>query len=150
MNSPCNCPLSCKVQGLCAYDEKCRYSHIVYQVRCRLCNYIYIGNTQQKFKERMAQHFNDVQQLVLHGKASDSYAKHFARHFPPDKKPKPLEIRSLSEHTVLWQGNLISLMKTFETLNCQLCMKERLFIVSKFNDKTDSLINSCNEVYDAC
>ena len=66
----------------------------------------------------MAQHFNDLQQLVPKGKASDSYAKHFARHFPPNKKPKPLDLRNLSEHTILWQGNPLSLMKTFGTLNC--------------------------------
>ena len=40
----------------------------------------YLGNTQQKLKIRTRQYLGEVCKLVNAGKASDSFAKHFAIH----------------------------------------------------------------------
>ena len=48
-----------------------------------------MGNTQQKLKARMQQHFNEVQKLVKLGKKSDSCAKHFATQFDDTNRPQP-------------------------------------------------------------
>ena len=60
----CNCYNSTKVNGKCAYDGKCRSSMVVYEAKCKCCGKAYIGNTQQKLKTRMTQHFNDTRKVV--------------------------------------------------------------------------------------
>ena len=56
----CNCRTGATPgQGLCPYRGNCRKSVIVYKVTCNCCNMIYIGNTQQQYKNRMNGHFND-------------------------------------------------------------------------------------------
>jgi len=73
---PCNCRTS--RNGNCGYNNMCRNSIVVYKVQCNNTGKVCIGNTQQKFKTRMQQHFNEVQKLVKLGEKSDSNAKHFA------------------------------------------------------------------------
>ena len=40
----------------------------------------YIGNTQQKLKNRMDQHFAEMADMVNKGRKSDLFASHFAKH----------------------------------------------------------------------
>jgi GIY-YIG catalytic domain len=75
----CNCRLCSN--KTCGYDDMCRKSIVVYKVECKVTSKVYIGNTQQYFKKRMQQHFNDVKKLHSTGEKSDSYAKHFATLF---------------------------------------------------------------------
>jgi len=76
---PCNCRTS--GNGACGYNSMCRNSTVVHKVKCNNTGKLHIGNTQQKFKTRMQQHFNEVQKLVKLGEKSGSYAKHFATQF---------------------------------------------------------------------
>ena len=57
MDRECNCSLPSKVNGKCVYEGKCRSRCIIYEVKCCMCDTIYIGNTQQTFKKRMDVHY---------------------------------------------------------------------------------------------
>ena len=101
----------------------------------------------------MQGHQNDVRQLYLFGKQSDSYAKHFAslkRYTTCGDIPTPEEQRNDYTISVLWQGNPISAVKSFSTHNCALCTRERLAILKASRSKPELLINSCDEIYGAC
>ena len=54
---------------------------MIYEVKCSICDAIYIGNTQQKFKTKMDGHFSDLLHLFKNGKKSDSFAAHSKQHF---------------------------------------------------------------------
>ena len=143
---------------------------VVYKVKCLVdgCNMVYIGNTQQHLKTRMQQHFGDVRRLVEKGEKSDSFTKHFAKHFDPDNPnnlkeqdpdhpngtkpmaPSPTNLRKITSCNLLWKGNPLSAVKTFRTKNCALCAMERYEILKFSTFKTDETINSCNEIYGAC
>ena len=144
----CNCRPG--QSGGCSYDNICRKPIIVYQVKCKYTGKQYIGNTQQFFKNRMSQHFNEVRRLRKKGEASDSYAKHFAEILQNFKNPSPEIQRNGIESKVLWQGNPISAVKTFGSPICVLCNKERLAILKQSREKPNLLINSCSEIYGAC
>ena len=45
-----NCSLPSKVTGKCVYKGKFRSKYLIYEVKCSMCNAIYIGNTQQTQK----------------------------------------------------------------------------------------------------
>jgi hypothetical protein len=149
-NNTCNCSKKALVNGKCAYDDKCRSKCIIYQANCKICNSNYIGNTQRNFKARMDGHYNDIRNLINKDKKSDSFANHFAKHF--STAPKPQEIREILNMKILWQGNPISLMKSFGSSSCKLCMKERLLILDaiKNRKKKKKIINSNSEIYGAC
>jgi hypothetical protein len=51
---------------------------------------------------------------------------------------------------VIWQGNMISCMKSFGKLNCSLCMQERIEILDTIHQEEWKIINHCNEIYGAC
>mgnify|MGYP000461385916 CR=1 FL=1 len=144
---PCNCRTG--ETGVCGYNNICRKSIVVYKVTCNNTGKIYIGNTQQKFKARMQQHFGEVKKLVTIGEKSDSYAKHFATQFPTTI-PTPDAQRDGITCSIIWQGNPISVVKTFATKNCALCAKERTAILKLSKLNPQLLINSNNEIYGAC
>ena len=77
MDRECNCSLPSKVNGKCVYEGKCGSKCVIYQVKCSICDAIYIGNTQQTFKKRMDGHFSDLLCLLKNGQKSDSFAAHF-------------------------------------------------------------------------
>ena len=125
-----NCSLPSKVNGNCVYEGKFRSRCIIYEVKCCMCDAIYIGNTQQNFKKRMDNHFSDLQRLLKNGQKSDSFAAHFVQHF-----------NNTTSHTYLWkcmtfkvlkQLNPIGAMKTFTKPNCNLCKQERLNILKSY------------------
>jgi len=60
MDLPCNCNATSKIDGKCMYKGECRKMCVVYQVKCKLCNEVYIGNTQQKMKHRQGQHLAKI------------------------------------------------------------------------------------------
>ena len=67
MDRECNCYLPSKVNGKCVYEGKCRHQCIIYEVKCSMCNTIYIGKTQQTFKKRMDGHFSNLLHLLKNG-----------------------------------------------------------------------------------
>jgi GIY-YIG catalytic domain len=123
---------------------------VVYRVECKNSGKFYIGNTQQHFKKRMQQHFNDVKKLHKDGEKSDSYAKHFANQLSNINNLTPKMQRNNINCKILWQGNPINVVKTFGTPNCALCNRERLEILKHLRKAPESLINSHNEIYGAC
>ena len=54
---------------------------LIYEVKCAMCEAIYIGNTQNISKKRMEGHFSDLLRLLKNGQKSDSFAAHFEQHF---------------------------------------------------------------------
>jgi hypothetical protein len=144
----CNCRLG--LGKKCGYNNVCRNPIVVYKIECKNSSKVYIGNTQQFFKKRMQQHFNDVKKLHLLGVKSDSYAKHFATQFLNFTDVTPELQRNSITCEILWKGNPINVVKTFGTPNCALCNKERLEILKQSRKNPKSLINSCNEIYGAC
>ena len=65
------------------------------------------------------------------------------------------ECKQMAKHLkmkidILWQGNPISCVKTFSTPSCQLCMKERIFILHHSHKDPESLINKHNKIYGTC
>ena len=126
----------------------------MHKATCTKCGCFCIGNAQQKLKNRMNQHFTDTKDLVVNGKLSDSFAKHFASHFENKKHTSRGDVRKITDVEIIWQGNPMSNVKTFRSLNCNLCNKERLEICKamKMDKKNNSknLINSVNELCGGC
>ena len=98
----------------------------------------------------MGQHFTNVRTLLLTGKASDTYAAHFAHHHKPNSRPTIAQIKSMVEISVVWKGNPITCMKGFGKHCCSLCMKERIEILKLARGNPGALINGCSEIYGAC
>jgi hypothetical protein len=145
-NSPCNC----RNKSMCPYFGKCRRKIVVYKATCLQTQAVYIGNTQQPLKLRMQQHVGDVKRLYTIGKQSDSFASHFAKLIPPGLPKKDVSSHIKIKCEILWQGNPVHCVKTFNTRACKLCSKERLEIIKFGKANPRKLINSCNEIYGAC
>ena len=137
---PCNCSTHLKVNGVCAYNSLCRHSIVVYKATCKQSKKYYIGNTQQKLKTRMTQHYNKAKDLVNKGLMSDSFAKHAATCFPTESKISANNVRTGFNIEILWHGNPISCTKSFGRLTCSLCMKERLEIMKAIGKEPGRLI----------
>ena len=115
---------------------------MIYKVTCKLTNKIYVGNTQQFFKMRMKGHFQDIKRLVKKGVHSDLYARHFAGTVPRGAAaPTPGMQRDLIKCEIIWQGNPISVVKTFGKSTCALCNRERMEIVKNYPKKSPILLS---------
>jgi hypothetical protein len=146
----CNCRGG-RGPGKCQYGGVCRMPIVIYKITCTLTNKIYIGNTQQHFKMRMKGHFQDVKKLMEKGVHSDSYARHFAGIWPKGAAaPSPGMQRDMIKCDILWQGNPISVVKTFGKPTCALCNRERMEIIKLSRSIPEKMINSCSEIHGAC
>jgi len=143
---PCNCKT--RGTGACGHNNVCRNSIVVYKVKCNNTGKVHIGNTQQKFKARMQQHFNEVQKLFKLSEKLDSCAKHFATQFH-DTNPSTANQCEGTTCNIIWQGNPISVVKKFASTNCAMCAKERIAILKQSKSNPQLLINSKNEIYGA-
>jgi hypothetical protein len=119
MDQPCNCNRASKIDGKCAYNGECRKMCVVYKATCRICNQPYIGQTQQKLKDCMGQHLNDVKKLVTKGTKSDSFASYFTQHCKKEVKPTSDELAMQNDesqnrlarkcdklHEIIWEIEL--------------------------------------------
>ena len=77
MDREWNCSLPSKVNGKCVYKGKWRSTCLIYEVKCSMCDAIYIGITQQTLKKRMDGCFFNILRLLKNGQKSDSFAAHF-------------------------------------------------------------------------
>ena len=154
MDLKCDCMSSTLVNGKCICGGNCRKSTVVHKATCKECGCHCIGNTQQKLKNRMNQHFADTKDPVKNGELSDSFAEHFASHFEDKKQTSRGDVRNIADVETVWQGNPMSNVKTFRSLNCDLCTKERLEIhkamKSDKKNNSQSLIDSMNELCGGC
>ena len=64
--------------------------------------------------------------MVNKDEPSDSFAKHFASHFPKGNKILIKDVRSKVTMSILWKGNPIPCVETIAKLECSLCVKEGL------------------------
>ena len=85
-----------------------------------MCDFIYIGSTQQTLKKRMDVHFSDLQRLLKNGQKPDSFAAHFVQHF--NNTTSRTDLRKFMTFKVINQLNPIGAMKKFTKPNCNLCM----------------------------
>jgi hypothetical protein len=100
---------------------------------------------------RMRGYFQDVKRLMEKGVHSDSYARHFACIWPRGAEvPSPGMQRDPIKCEILWQGNPISVVKTFGKNTCSLCNRERMEIIKISRATPNILINSCLEIHRVC
>ena len=158
MNRPCNC----RDKANCPFDGKCRHQIIVYQATDTKTGELYTGQTQREGKKRKGEHDTRTKGLYLEQNnlrrpgvepvKLDSFNTHFIKRIP-DNTPKEevlQHVKASTKFRILWQGNPISCVKTFGTRHCQLCMKERLYILRSIKKNPKKTINACNEIYGAC
>jgi hypothetical protein len=146
--SPLRC--NCRNKEGCPYLGKCRNSIVVYEATCLITGKKYIGNTQQHVKKRMQQHVQDVRKLVIHGRHSDSFAKHFAMLVPPGTPNNEIRKFVKIKVKILWSGKPLTCVKTFGTKSCKLCNKERHEILKLTRLHPGKAINTCSEIHGAC
>ena len=83
-------------------------------------------------KARMTKHYGEACTFANTGKQADTFARHFGQHALEEKDPSRLvtagDIRKFVRMEIMWQGSIISCMKTFGKLSCKLCMQERIEI----------------------
>ena len=64
------------------------------------------------------------------------------------------DVRDIANVEIIWQGKPISSIKTFKTLNCSSCTRERLEIYKAMKldkkNKSNFLIDSLNELCGGC
>ena len=54
---------------------------MLYELKCSMCDAIYIDETQHKFKKRMDSKFSEFLRLLKNGQKYDSFAAHFEQNF---------------------------------------------------------------------
>ena len=147
MDRECNCSLPSKVNGKCVYEGKCGSKCIIYQVECSMCDAIYIGSTQQTFKQRLDGHFSNLLRLLKNRQKSDAFAAHIEQHF--NTTVSRTDLRNYMTFKVVEQLNPIGPMNKFTKPNCNLCMEEHLTILKKLRDKRVTIMNKNLERYGA-
>jgi hypothetical protein len=146
----CNCR-GARRPGKWQYRGHSTMLIIIYRTTCKMTNKIYIGNTQQHFRMRMKGHFQDIKKLMEKGVHPNSHAQQFAGIWPKGASAPTLGMqRDLTQCNILWKGNLISIMKTFGKLTCNLYNTEQMEIIKLFRSSPDTLINSCLEIHSTC
>ena len=121
LNCECNCTSKTMVKFTCAYRGECRIFIYFYKVTCRQSLSFYVVNTQNTFKKRMEQLFQDVDKKLQNDKNSDTFAAHFAQHF--NQKMTPQQYREIMKFQIISQVNPIRSMKTWSNSSCTLCME---------------------------
>ena len=71
MYRSCNCSLPSKVIDECVYEGKYLGKGLIYEVKCSMCEAIYIGKIQNTLQKRKENHFSDLLQLLKMDKKSD-------------------------------------------------------------------------------
>ncbi len=150
MDRPCNCNCASKIDGKCAYNGECRKMCVIYKATCKICDKSYIGKHNKNLRIIYGPASYDVKKLVTKGTKLDSFASHFTHHCKKEVKPTSNELRKMMKVKIVWQGNMVSCMKSFGKLNCSLCMQERIKILCTIHQEEWKIINHCNEIYGAC
>ena len=146
----------------CMFGSRCREKCVVYKASFLLCEKFYIGKTSQFAKERFQSHCNDVQRLANHSMdgttpppPSSSLSRHLAQHLCTihdltSTTIRAAEARRILRVDVIWKGNPIGCSKTFRTVRCNLCMKERLFIFKNMINLPNLVLNSNLGIHRDC
>ena len=144
-NEPCNCS-----GPVCRFGDVCRNRMVVYKATLESGHY-YIGATQQTIKRRFQQHFQDVRTYLRHRVGTDTLARRLAQTWlGTGVVPTVGMLRESCRFEVLWQGNPFSCVKSFGTLGCKLCTRERSALLRARWKSPGLLINTNWEIYGAC
>lgn len=146
-DNPCNCSGS---QG-CLYGGICRDRGLIYKVLDKQTGKFYVGNTIQNFKDRMKQHFSDVQSLFLEDKTkhkSDAFSRYFRTKFTV--RPKPADLRDKISCSALWKASGYSFMRNFGRMTCMVCMQEKVNIVNLRLKYPNLILNCSDDIYAGC
>ena len=89
------------------------------------------------------------------GKETSSLAKHWGNRshwleLASDKIPTPRQIRNKMDFQILYLGDPMSVVRSFGTDRCRICMHEKLFILDASFKSPELLINSRNEIHGTC
>ena len=168
----CNCPNAAKRQGECIWPgDRCRAKCVIYKYTCLVCQAEYVGSTQQFAKKRLGQHCGDVRRLTYKGEKSDKFAEHFSKHRIEELKDdgrtvedrineieemkrrdlKDDEISKIREFVkpgILWDGNGLSVGKSFGQDNCMLCLMEKFYLFDR--RRVVKVMNQNNELFAKC
>ena len=147
MDRECNCSIPFKVNRKCVYEGKFRSECIIYEVKCSICDAIYIGNTHQTFKTRMDGPLSDLLHLFKNGQKSDSVAAHSKQHFKATTSCT--DLRKYMTFKLVNQINPIGATKTFTKPNWNLFIEERLTTLKNLHDKCVTIMNKNSEIYGA-
>jgi len=114
----------------------------------------YVGNTQQHLKSRMTQHFNETQSLV-NGKvlSGDTFASHFAAHLVHlggGIECSSSHVHDFMDIKILWRGDSLCIMNTFQCRNCKLCMEEQFHILKAWKKDPALVMNRGFALMDGC
>ncbi len=152
--------------GSCLWDDECCSSMVVYELVCKNTGKSYIGKTQQTAKIRTLQHFYDVWKVIETGRKkfgenwfgtggcarADAFAKHFAQQCRecPNSNAVRAKLKRIVEVKILWQGDRIRCMKSSRTMQCRICMVERIEILDRFKHNKHKTINDNSDIFSSC
>ena len=126
------------------------------------CNKFYLGKTSQFLKQRFQTHFNfarlhanssNTEQAAL--PPSSTFTRHLVDHLqtvhdPSEEKVTLPQVRRLVRVNVLWKGNPVGCSKSFGTVHCRLCMKERIFLLKNLHKLPTLLLNNDIGIHRDC
>jgi len=120
-------PLPCKCKtgetGVCGYSNMCRNSIVVCKVKCSNTGKVCIGNTKKKIQTNNDAALQWSPKTSQTWQKSDSYTKHFATQFH-DSNPSIADQCEGITCSIIWQGNSISVVKTFATKTVPCVLKK--------------------------
>ena len=165
MSRECQCTKALRISAggtKCIFGSECRKKCVVYKATCLLCNKFYIGKTSQFVKDRFQAHCNLVQ---VHANQKPSglqkdlpptstLVSHLVHHLNTVHEPtstiRASHVRRLLRVGVVWKGNPIGCSKTFGTVKCRLCMKERILLFKNRLKSSDLLLNNNLGIHQGC
>ena len=160
----CNCSTGTRIAQncqTCIFGLRCQEKCVVYRASCMCCDKFYLGRTSQFLKQRFQTHFNFARlqaNLTPQEQAglppSSTFTRHLVHHLhtvhDPDETVTLPQVRRLVRVNVLWKGNPVGCSKTFGTVHCRLCMKERIFLLKNQSKLPTLLLNSNIGIHRDC
>ena len=82
----------------------------------------------------------------------DSFSKHFANLCRECNNYNEVraKMKSIMEPSIVWKGNRILCMKSARTLQCKICMMERITILRQMDEDKTMVINDNPDIYSSC
>ena len=109
----------------------CKYKNVVYKTTCTRCLKFYIGATQNYVKNRFTQHYCSVKKMLETGESSTRFSSHFSKFYREEYGTDKYDVdkmRNLCRHEILYEGNALSVVKTYGTEKCRICAEEKYAI----------------------
>ena len=163
----CNCNISTlRSDKTCLFEGKCRKSMVIYELYCKNTGKSYYGKTQQYLKTRTMQHVYDVWKIIATGrkkfgmswygsggyKRADSFSKHFAEQCRTCNNYNEVraKMKLIMTPSILWQGDRTLCMKSARTMQCKICMVERITIMQQMKAEKRKVINDNSDIFSSC